>query len=775
MTERAAPARTDRSADVQASGSSPAPSIDRRRFLTCLAGTPALVLVAQLVDFGRPESAAAEQATPYPPTMEEIADISEFIVVASQPTMPLVKLEIGPDGIARLDLPRVEMGQGITTSVAMLIAEDLDVPLDRVKVTIADGRPELMFNQMTAGSCTLRTFRAPIQAMAATARSQMLHAAGARWNVPVTSLSVDAGVVHGPDGRLADYGELAIEAAQVPVDGLDVTPKQVSEYKIVGRPTKRVDSRDIVTGAKKFTMDLMPTDAKPALVRRPPTVLGKVKSLNNAEAVRNMPGVRAVVAIPTGIAVVADTFEQAREGVNALDVTFGPGPVDHESNETILAALKKAMKPFDPAAQGARVVEAEYDFHPVNHAFMEGECAVADVRADGADIWSGFQAPILALQAIALELGLPQDRVKAHVVPPGGGFGRRVFFDGPLEAAQVSRAAGMPVRLMWHRADDMRHGRARPTQVHRFRATIVGNEVVGFEQRVSAVATDFRQGLGEILSAAAASFPPGANQTIGNDAFAQGVFTTMVSSPYIFGGYKKELTELPNGMPTASYRSVPCQPARGAEEIMVDEVAVALGMDPVDFRLSWLKHERTKAVLQKVAELGEWGKPMPPGFAQGVGAHIESRCHTACLVELDARDPQAPKVTRATMAVDVGLPVNPLTIEAQMHGGIAEAISLTLRAGLHYVDGLPLESSFRHYRWLRQEDFPKDVTIHVVPANGSTIGGIGEVGMAAPTGAIANAYARATGRPARSFPLIFPVDFDPIPPGYLPPPAHKTR
>lgn len=749
--------------------------IDRRRFLACLAGAPTLVLVSQLFDVALPGQASAETVTPYPPTIEELWDISETIVVASQPTMPLVKLEIGQDGIARLDLPRAEMGQGITTSVAMLIAEDLGVPLERVKVTIADGRPELVFNQMTAGSCTLRAFRAPIQMMAATARAQMVTAAAARWQLPVASLTVEAGVVRAPDGQQATYGELSEAAAKVPIDGLVVTPKPVSEYTLVGKPTKRVDSRDIVTGAKKFSMDIMPTKAKPALLRRSPTVKGAVKSVNNAAEVKSMPGVRAVVTIPTGVAVVADTFEQAREAVNALDVAFGPGPIDHESNESILVELRKKLTPFDPPPQGATVVEAEFDFAPVSHASMEVDCAVADVRPDAAEIWSGFQAPILAQQAIALELGLPQEKVKAHVVPPGGGFGRRVFFDAPMEAAQVSRAAGMPVRLMWHRADDFRHGRCRPQQVHRFRATLVGPEVVGFDQRVSSVATDFRQGLGEILTAAAASMPPDAKQTIGNDMFAQGVFTTMVSSPYIFGGYKKQLVELANGQPTASYRSVPCQPARGAEEIMVDEVAAALNMDPVAFRLSWLKNDRTKAVLQKAAELGQWGKTMPPGFAQGIGAHIESRCHTACLVELDGRNPLDPKITKVVMTVDVGLPVNPLTIEAQMLGGIAEAISLTLRAGLHFKDGLPLEGGFHQYRWLRQVDFPKDVTIHVFPANGHPIGGIGEVGMAAPTGAIANAYAKATGTKARSFPLIFPVDFDPDPPGYLPPPAHKTR
>lgn len=748
--------------------------IGRRRFLTYLAGTPALMVLAQAVDLAASPD-RSDAAVPTPQTMEETWDISQFIVAASAPTMPLVKLEIDTDGIARLDLPREEQGQGITTSVAMLLAEDLDMPLDKVVVTIADGRPELVFNQMTAGSCTLRAFREPIQAMAATARTRMVAAASQRWGVPMRLCQVDAGVVRGPDGQSATYGELSEEATRVSLAGIPVIPKQVSEYKLVGKPTRRVDALAIVTGAKKYTMDLDDPAVKPAMMKRAPTVKSAPVAIRNADQVKAMPGVRAVVSIPTGVAVVANTFEEARQAANALDVEWAPGPIDGESNASILAELRKRMPEFGAPFPGAQLVEAEFDFAPVNHAPMEVECAVADVRPEGAHIWHGFQAPILAAQAIAKDLGLPAEKVVAHVVPSGGGFGRRVFFDAPLEAAQISQGAGMPVRLMWSRAEDMRYGRPRPAQFHKYRATIVNGTVAAFEQKVSMVSTDFRQGLGEILSAGAASAPEDQKQAFGNDMFGQGVFNTMVSSPYNFGpNYKKELaSDWSNGQPTASYRSVPCQPARGSEEIMVDEVAAVMGMDPFDFRMEYLKDERTRAVLAKTGELAQWGKAMPDGFAQGLGIHIEGRCHMACIVELDGRDPLQPLVTRAVMAVDVGLPVNPMGIEAQMLGGIAEAISLVFRAGLHFEKGLPLEASFGDYRWLRAREFPKDVTIHVMPANGHTIGGIGEVGMAAPTGAIANAYAKITGQPARSFPLIFPVEFDPVAPGYLPPPAHK--
>ena len=765
---------TDPTTSAEAGGPTTVGAFSRRRFLAVLAGAPTLVMAAQLVDLSVAEEADA--AVPTPTTMEEICDISEFIVMGSAPTMPLVTLEVGPDGIARLELPRIEMGQGITTSVAMMIAEDLELPLEKVEVSLADARPELMFNQMTAGSCTLRTFQKPLQGLAAGAKTSMMLAASQRWGVPLSSLTVKEGVVHGPGGLRAGYGELAVEAKNVSLDGVTVIPKALSDYKMIGTPTRRVDAREIVTGAKKFAMDLQTDRAKPAMVRRGPSAGAAPKSINNADAVKAMPGVLAVVAIPTGVAVVAETFEQAREGVNALNVDFGPGPIAKESNETIIAELRKRLTPFDSPLPGAKTIEAEFDFAGLTHAPMETECAIADVRADGAELWAPFQAPILAQQSIALDLGLPLDSVTAHVTKAGGGFGRRVFFDAPLEAARISKAAGMPVRLMWSRTEDIRHARSRPMQVHRFRASVMNGEVVAFEQRVSMVSTDFRQGLGEYLSAAAATGDPKAKQSLGNDMFGQGVFSTMVSSPYNFGRYRKELLpELANGQPTASYRSVPCQPARSAEEIMVDEVAAALGVDPVEFRLGTLKDPRTRAVLVKAAELGEWGKKMPAGWAQGVGAHIEGRCHMACIADLDATRPEHPIVQRIVMTVDVGLPVNPMGIEAQMLGGIAEAISLVFRAGLTFKDGLPVESSFADYRWLRMKEFPKDVKIHVFPANGNVIGGIGEVGMAAPSGALANAYARATGIKPRSFPLLHDPTGEPVPPDVIPPPAHKSR
>lgn len=745
-------------------------TMGRRRFLTYLVGAPALAVATRLTyDAVAADPAAA--AVPSPPSVEEMFDIGEALVMASAPTMPLVTLEIAEDGVARMELPRIEMGQGITTSVAMLIAEELDLPMDRVEVTCADARPELLLNQLTAGSSTIRAFYEPVRVLAATARARMLAAAAREWGRPASTLSTSGGTVTAEDGRSSTFAALSRPAADPSLEIGAVVPKPASEYKVVGTPVRRVDALDAVTGRKRFTMDLDVPGALPTMVRRAPTWNGEFRSLANRGAIVSMPGVVAVTTIPSGVAVVAETFEQARAAVCAVEAEFSPGPVPDEDNESIMKKLRAGSLPFAAPPLGAVTVEASYEWPSASHAFLETECAVADVRPDAAEVWGGFQAPIVAQQTIAEKLGLPQDSVKAHVVPCGGGFGRRVFFDTAMEAAQISRDVGRPVKLMWHRADDMRHGRCRPANVQNFRATLLAGQVTTLEQRVCGVSTDYRHGLGEILTATATSLPEGARQAVVNDGFGQAVFLTFVASPYDFGVYDKRQLELSLGIPTSSYRSVPNQTARGSEEMFVDEVAQRLGVDPVEFRRSTLKSDRARAVLDRVVDAGNWGRRMPDGHAQGVGVHAESRSFSAALVEMDCRDPENPKVTKAVMAVDVGRVINPLGLEAQMEGGIVEAISLTLKAGLHVVDGLPLEGSYSQYHFARQKDMPSDVQIIVMPPTGEQIGGAGEVGMAAPTGAIANAYARATGVRPRTFPINHPVDFDPTPPGLLPPPA----
>ncbi|RST13244.1 xanthine dehydrogenase family protein molybdopterin-binding subunit [Streptomyces sp. WAC05950] len=739
------------------SGQHDATGRSRRTFLTYLVAAPTLALVTRAgADALAPQ--AAHAVVPSLPAIADVIDLGDLFILAGAPTSALLALAVEADGTVRFRLPREEVGQGLTTAVAMLVAEELDAPLADVRVELDDARPELLFNQLTGSSNSIRSLYGPVRQCAATARARLVAAAARRWSLAPASLTTADGAVRAPDGRTARYGELAAAAAAPGLVVLGATPKKAAEHALVGRPTSRIDARAMVTGAQRYTLLDVP-GAKPCVVRRPPTFGGTVRSVANLADVRAMPGVLHVVTVPTGVAVVAETFGQAITAKAALRVTWGPGPADQLSDAQIRTRLRAATPPLLVPPLLTPYVDAEFDFAFVSHAPMETNCAVADVTDDRAEIWSGLKSPIVARQTIAADLGLPLDKVTVHVVQAGGSFCRRLFFDAALEAARISRACRRPVRLMWTRVDDTRHGRMRPATHHRIRATHLLGEVLSFEHRVAAAETDFRHGLGEIITATAAHLPLG----IGNATLAQTLFLTTVKSPYHFGLTTQALTEVPTGIPTASWRSVYSANTRGAEEIMVDELAAATGKDPYRFRRTFLKTDAQRAVLDKVATEGNWGRPMEPGRAQGIAFHEEYKSRTACLVEIDVRDPQRARVTKAVIAVDVGLPVNPRGLEAQMIGGLTDAISTTLRAGLHIDKGLPLEGSYSQFHWAQQRDTPRDVRVFVLPATGTEPGGAGELGVPAAVGAIANAWARATGSKPRSFPLDFDVDFTPYP------------
>ncbi len=755
------------------------PALSRRQLLTYAVSAPVLTMAAGFgVNLATPGSAHAALPLTPPDTVDSY-DIADAIAQTSLPTMPLVTVAVGTDGRVRLELPRLESGQGIATAAGMMIAEELDVPLSMVDVTAADARPELVFNQLTGGSSSVRSFDLALPLIAAGARARLLAAAAQRWGLSAATLRVAAGVVIAADGRTATYGSLTAAASLLPLPS-GVVPKSPSQYSVIGKAAVRLDARDIVTGKKKFTMDQAVPNAMPTLLRMPSQIRGTVVSVNNLGTVRGMPGVIDIVVIPgggtivpnpPGVAVMAETFGQAYTAANALDITWGDGPLKGQSDATIQATLKKSILPMALPPLGALTVEGEFQFAAVTHAPMEVECAIADVRADRAEIWAGLQTPIITQQAIAIDLGLPMTKVKVHVVPSGGSFGRRLFWDPVQVAAQVSKATGRICKLMYNRTDDIRQTRLRPPQYHKVRATLLLGQVVAYEQRVAAVRLDARHGFGEITTAMAGALPSVVQQTVGNIGYEEFFFKTMVSSPYNFGVSTKVLTPVAINMNTVSYRSVHIQPARSVEEIIVDEIANKLGKDPVAFRLSYLRLPRARAVLQKVASAGQWGKAMPAGFAQGVAVHQESKSFTACVVELDARDPTNAKVVRATIAIDVGKPINPLGIDAQISGALAESIALVLNAGLTIKEGLPLEASYTTYRFTKMKDYPKDVQIFIMPNTGEAIGGLGEVGLSATSGAIANAYARATGIKPRKFPLNAQPASTPVAPGKLPVPV----
>ncbi|CRK57937.1 Isoquinoline 1-oxidoreductase beta subunit [Alloactinosynnema sp. L-07] len=715
------------------------PVWNRRRFLALAIAAPTITVAAKLAT----DDETAD-ALPSNPQLADLLDFGDVVVLASKPTAGSMVLEITEDGLVRFELPRAESGQGITTAVAMMLAEELDARVADVRVELSDANPALLWNQFTAGSTGVRTLWDPVRAIAAAARARLVTAAAQTWSLPPDTLTTRDSAVWAPDGRSAGYGSLSERAATV-VPAVRTTPKPATDHTVIGKPTGRVDARDIVTGKAKFGMDIAVPGALATVVARPPTIKGTVVSYDDTAA-RAIPGVVAVTKIPTGVAVSAETMDIALAGRDALQVTWKDGPAVGLSDSDIRTKLRAAVPPFVVPPLLTQRVDAEFDFAFVSHAPMEVLNAVADVRADRAELWFACQSPIVAQREIAAAVGLPVGKVTVHVTRAGGSFGRRLFWDPAIEAAQVSKKIGRPVRLMWTRTDDMRHGRLRPASHHKIRATFALGQMLSFEHRMASVETDFKHGFGEVVSASgAAVLGPGDGLMF---------FHLSASNPYNFGVVTQLLNEVPVPVHTGSWRSVYSGGLRTAEEIVVDQLAAKFGKDPVSFRMSVLKARRTRDVLAKVAKEGEWGRALPPGHAQGVAVHEEYRSATACLVEIDATDPAAPRVTRATVAVDVGLPINPTGLKAQLMGGLTDAISTMLTAGVHIDNGRVREKSFADFRYARQKDTPPRLDVHVMPATGKP-GGAGELGVPAAAAAVANAYAKATGTRPRSFPIAF--------------------
>ncbi|HEY3470585.1 MAG TPA: molybdopterin cofactor-binding domain-containing protein [Amycolatopsis sp.] len=742
--------------------------VSRRGFFGYVLAAGTLVVAADFAQ-GSP-AAAAVPSLPQPP---ELYDLNDALTDAARATSQLITVTVHPDGTASFELPRMEVGQGITTSSAMIIAEELDLPVDKVHVTLAPARPELIFNQLTGGSNTTISTFTPIRVAAAIAKQQLLEAASILLGSAVALLESKAGVISAPDGSSATYGELATKAASSETKQVTLDPSQLksaSSFTVLGKPQNRVDALDIVTGRKQFAMDIDVPGALPTMICRPPTLNGKPKAVLNKAEVLALPGVAGVAIIPTGVAVRAQTFGQCIDGVRALRVDWGPGTVEGQDDESVLANLRKAELPLavPKVPLLTRTIDADFEFMFRSSAALEPYCAVADVRADSAEVWAGLKSPIVAQGEVAQAVGLPQGKVKVNVVTGGGSFGHKLFGDHAVEAAQASKAFGKPVRLMWHRADEPRQGRLHPMATSRLRATVLAGNVLTFEQRHTSVETSFRHGLGEMLTSVATKLPTG----LGNLGVAETVFALTQEVPYNFGVVDQLLTETDQRFNTGSMRNVYSPDVGCAAELMVDILAKALGKDPLGFRLEFVKSDVVKGVLRKVAEVGGWGRKLPAGCAQGIAIHKEYKGASACLVEIDCRPETVnrkirdgvggPRVTKAVIAIDAGLVVNPRGLEAQMMGCFADGMALALTSSVHLKDGHFLEASWDNYFYTRQWNVPTDFTAIAMPSHGEQPGGGGEAGVACSFAAVASAYARATGKMPKRFPINHddPIGFD---------------
>jgi len=486
-----------------------------------------------------------------------------------------------------------------------------------------------------------------------------------------------------------------------------------------------------------------------------PTVLAMAKTHGatvvsiDDSAAKNMPGFIAVThipgmpdyLIPEGVAVTAETFGQANKIKNALKIKWSAGPMDQLSDAQIDDNLNQIIDQVTSPGEG---VEGTFRWPYVPHAPME-ENASCGVFKDGKyEGWGGAQVPTTLQRQIAETLAIPVENVTYHVIPAGGAFGRHLFHDQDVQVAQVSQRVGKPIKLMWMREEGIKHGRTRPVSIHKVKATLVGGDVMSFEHRMACPEMDLRHGLGDVATGYVTEY--------NNEGACQYFFTHTQKLMYKTGPTAITLKQRLLAKPTAAWRVVYSGQVGGVNEIMIDEIARSLGKDEFEYRMSMLESERHRSVLEKAATEGQWGRELPAGVAQGLGMHDEYKSIVAYLMEVDTRGKE-PRMSRCTIAVDNGFCVNPEGTKSSLLGQAHDGFALVFRAGLHVDNGATRESNFHDYKWTRMFDSSPEMAVHILPTSNVTPGGVGELGVPAAAGAAANAWARATGKQPRNFPL----------------------
>ncbi|RZT83534.1 isoquinoline 1-oxidoreductase beta subunit [Pseudonocardia sediminis] len=746
--------------------------VSRRRFLGYVIAAPTLVVAAEMgreAIMGAPEASAA--AVPSPPLPAELYDLLDVLRDSARPTANLIRIEVNRDGTVSFALPRADNGQGIITSTQMIIAEEMNLDPDQVIVTLADARPELVFNQLTAGSSTTFTTFTPIRVAAALAQGRLLAAASAQLGQEVGLLTSRQGLITGNNGKALPFGELTEAASSSVTEATDVVLKPREEFTVIGTPRTKSDAREMVTGKKQFATDLQIPDALPTVICRGPGLNSALISVDNIDEVRNMPGVTDVEEVPSGVAVRANTFGQAIDGVNAIRAQWDGGTIEGENDDSVLAKLRQGELPLAVPAGVGDTLEGDFVFYFRSNSSLETNCAIADVRSDGtAEVWGPAKNPIAAQAECAKKLGIPQNAVTFHVIQGGGSFGRKLFSDAAEEACEVSQKMGKPVKLMWTRADDSRQGRTHPMATTRIRALVTGDSVASFEIRHTSVATEINPGLGEAITAAATKAP------LGNLTVSQSIYVTTQVTPYNVGVSTSLLNEVDMRFNTSSMRNIYSPDTAMARELMIDKIAEKMGKDPYEFRSEFTKLTRWRDVVDRAAEEADWGKSMEPGTAQGIAMHVEYKGVTCAVVELDCRPETVnrqirsartgPRVTKVTFVVDGGIIINPRGFEAQMMGGINDGIANALTSSLRIDDGHFVEASWDNYFYTRQWNTPPEMNIVIIEDSESPEpGGAGEVGVAATSAAVACAYARATGKTPEYFPILHkePLPYEPYP------------